>query len=432
MEYKYGMDGSVSTEIETAAEEEHTYKNQFQIDFELRYFGFGGGDVGTTGHERSTLTSESTVRTDTDDAYSAFRLEDPDQGDYFVVQVFFDPHYGTPLFYTNGGASMCHWEEMTGHRSSPTITAIYIGPDTIAEDQAALFSVTLSNTVNYYENTPRDLDRPLWNSEVDLGYNMPGMALSVDYVSLAEGLVVQVNGNVVTGSISFGEFGKGSHTVLVAMYRGPIEYLYPGPVLTFAQECAGCPTCTVDPTGESSAPAALNMPSSIVPAGHEGIVYMQPCAAAAWSGDLLADQTFQVSATGSATVGFAAYNPELPVWSDNTRLEAIEFQHRASGCVGSQCWQTSDSALDYSGGAQYVDGTWLPPAEDGVYDVRLRTVCTSTGSSFYDYRHSPVLSGLIDRAAPRVVSVSSSSLDNTAERHDLVSVLFTEDIVCDG
>merc|ERR1719473_269966 len=99
-----------------------------------------------------------------------FHLEDPDPGDYFVVSVFSDPEYQTPIFIPDGGASSCLWEVDTAHRSSPSITSDYIGPEFLAPDDPGLFRVTLQNRVAYYQNTPvRDFGSATWATS-SVGY----------------------------------------------------------------------------------------------------------------------------------------------------------------------------------------------------------------------------------------------------------------------
>ena len=56
-----------------------------------------------------------------------------------AAQVYSDPDFGTPLFSLDGGASSCQWEVGTAHRSAPTLSWEYIGPDVLPADTAALF-----------------------------------------------------------------------------------------------------------------------------------------------------------------------------------------------------------------------------------------------------------------------------------------------------
>ena len=80
-----------------------------------------------------------------------------------------DPDHGTPLFSLDGGASSCAWEVGSAHRSAPTLKWKYIGPDLLRADQAALFTVTLSNAQNYYQaGVSSGKTRPGWTM-VDYG-----------------------------------------------------------------------------------------------------------------------------------------------------------------------------------------------------------------------------------------------------------------------
>ena len=107
-------------------------------------------------------------------------------------------------------------------------------------------------------------------------------------------------------------------------------------------------------------------------------------------------------------------------WDDDTRLEHIRFQYRINGCVGPMCWKTSDNELSFAG-TQSIQGDWTPPAEDNTYDIRAVTECTPTGMEEYDENQSPPITGTIDRNAPKIVMLTSSSNAKTVGHHDKVS-----------
>ena len=119
----------------------------------------GGGDAGARG-SHLPATDDRLLCLKLVPRFAGFHLEDPDDGDYFVVQVFKDPYYGTPLFFTNGGASSCQHEANTARRSRPMIEVNYIGPAVLLPGEAALFEVTVSNGVEFYEENVRaNVDR---------------------------------------------------------------------------------------------------------------------------------------------------------------------------------------------------------------------------------------------------------------------------------
>ena len=155
----------------------------------------------------------------------------------FVVQIFVDPYYGVPLFYTSGGASSCHHEAGTAWRSKPKIEITYLGPATLAPSDPALFEVKLSNDINYYEAGPaKGTAPPQWVAN-DLGYDLPIFALASTPQSIKDGLSITVDGNNLLGPLEMGDFAYGSNLIQVAVHRGPDKYTYEAPELQFTEAC---------------------------------------------------------------------------------------------------------------------------------------------------------------------------------------------------
>ena len=107
-------------------------------------------------------------------------------------------------------------------------------------------------------------------------------------------------------------------------------------------------------------------------------------------------------------------------WEDDKRLEHIRFQYRINGCVGPTCWKTSNNKLSFAG-TRSIKGDWTPPPEDNTYDIRAVTECKPTGLAEYDTDQSPPITGTIDRNAPKIVMLTSSSNAKTVGHHDKVS-----------
>lgn len=72
--------------------------------------GFKNGKIPTFGKESERAESETTT--------ISFTLADPDEGDYFDVEVSRDPIYGTPVFKTLAGRSACPHEFGTDARDA--------------------------------------------------------------------------------------------------------------------------------------------------------------------------------------------------------------------------------------------------------------------------------------------------------------------------
>ena len=183
------------------------------------------------------------------------------------MQVFRDPYFGTPLFFTALGASSCPNEKGTAKRSAPAISSTYSGPAAVGPHEPLIFEVELRNTNGYYEGGPekkvtlfgKEKDRPRWSPR-DLGYSAPDMALSLNG-PLADGLQLSIDGQMLIpgASIIYSAFAEGSQLVTVEVWRGPLEnqFQFPSPVLKFDEACSDGtsehhPTCSLGMTGDGS------------------------------------------------------------------------------------------------------------------------------------------------------------------------------------
>jgi hypothetical protein len=380
-----------------------------------------------SGLSEETLSMSTRVTTIDDKSHASFSLEDPDGGDYFVVQVTFptedfhpicthscglvshpgrsqvfkDPYYGTPLFYTAKGASSCPREANTAARSAPAITAKYIGGSgELDPTKPALFAVTLYNNDAYYESRQRQsIDRPLWMPR-DMGYEPPTMALSLN-APLLNGLQLAIDGKrLVPGEdIQYSWFARGTQQVIVEVLRGPLEneFEFEAPVLKFDEKCT-------DNTGDTHPTTELRMDGD-----GEAIRFARSCANVAWSGSILEQQTFKSNSDGgicsSHAVDFVVRNrgptpwhSSISSWSEGMKMF---FEYRRSGQVswikgevivtgpeaavptkppdsdlkaGEINYDQSDKAEDF------VQATWCPPIGDGAYDIRIVATCFGGGS----------------------------------------------------
>ena len=356
-----------------------------------------------------------------------FHLEDPNFGDYFVVSVYSDPDFGTPLFSLDSGAASCQWEVGAAHRSAPTLAWEYIGPDVLGPDDTAPFRVTLGNSINYYQAGPDSKDRPGWMA-ADVGYVPPNMIFGTDPYSLYNGIAVKLP------KVPFEEFGKGTIDVAVFVSRGPKEYSYPYITLRWYENCGG-------PTGENlyahrakdsnGIPYyALSMPNK-----QRSFEFTPECPHVDWSGRLLTDQGFSVLYGDSTSIDVAV------AFSDAVRpIVRVGLEHRiafdsglASSWVG---FATNEqTVLGPQGGGSFYSGTWkiTESMADGNYEVRVVAECSegfSTAS--YDSSVTSTLRGVVDRVVPELLSFVSTSLSNVYATGDHFVLTFSEDIVCTG
>ena len=403
------------------------------VEARTPWAGFGGSAKTMHTGGTATIRTSSTVAAASDDSEAGFHLEDPDYGDYFVVQVFKDPVYGTPLFFTNGGASSCHHEQGTAERSSPSLEWKYVGPDNLKPDQPAIFKVTIANELGYYEGGVRgNVSRPFWSND-ETGYVAPDMQLYVMPESLVDGIQLKVDGKPFLDSITFLEFGQKKHAMIVEVFRGPSAFTYTAPLIGWKEKCSGGHN-TYGHTNVDTATGlnfySLSMPTPETPSGvHDtakAIRYMQPCSEVAWSGDILRDGAFLITGSGDTAMKFAVANPGLRSWDNDDRLQKLVMEYRRHECIGHTCWRDSGVALAHAG-ASFVTGQWQPPATDNEYDIRVTAQCKPSGNPDYDTASTPIVNGVVDREAPMVLS---SHLDQLVGAQDVVVVEFSEPIEC--
>jgi hypothetical protein len=341
------------------------------------------------GYTKEIVRASTTVTAMDDRSHASFHLEDPDGGDYFVVEVLRDPYYGTPLFYTSMGASSCPTEGGTDSRSKPSISARYVGPiphnNVFDPDEALVFEVTLSNEMAYFEETLREVDRPGWKNR-DLGYTPPTMSLRRSAYD-SSGLRLTMDGQPFVDDIEFPKFLYGSTHVSIEVRRGPLEYDYAAPVLEFSEACTAPlmephPTFALDPFPTFDT---------------QRIRFARGCGNIAWSGALVADQSFEIGAGGK--LEFAVHNPGPSVWAADMQ---ITFEYRLHDCVGARdkCWRpgqlvdSPDGRLHFTHANQgRIGGEWNAPSEQGTYDISARTDCAGVGD--FSTASSSIITGIV-------------------------------------
>jgi hypothetical protein len=117
--YSYSSTKSTSLSISFATDSSMTAYGFGNVD--IAVFGFrgglnaGGGSFG--GGDKPTIDTESGKEVESENTVD-FTLSDPDIGDYFDVQISHDPIYGTPVFDTLAGRSLCPHEIGTDAREA--------------------------------------------------------------------------------------------------------------------------------------------------------------------------------------------------------------------------------------------------------------------------------------------------------------------------
>lgn len=432
-------------------------------EFNRDYVGFSGAvtnpltlvvDVFGSG-SKAAIKLNTRLETSLDESHAAFTLSDPDPGDYFVVTVWNDPEYPTPIFAVRGGASSCKWEYNTYHRVAPAMSMEYAGPHFLPPTAPALFKLQLENSAQYYESGPATgKSRPGW-TEIDKGYFLPAVSLAVWPESIKHGLTLWINGRAFTGDVdlTFPQFGKGSAEVLVEVFAGPVGQepatpdmfrTYPSPVFAFGQECNQ--KHAIRDIGERAVDVALKMAGTITA---PVVRFLQPCPAVEWSGNIKATGTFIIDAKKGSEVDFVVSNPSGTNWlqqhtSKGGIFDKLVFQFRyvqSGGHAPSKWFPDIDKSfgLDLIGSEDkaFIQGAWTGPEQDfpdGVYQIRIISSCFVKGviDDGYAQSSTTTLQGVVDRKPPTLLSAKADPGSTVLLPGMFVVATFDEIINCDG
>ena len=402
------------------------------------------------GATSKVLTIATTLETSSDEAQSAFTLSDQDAGDYFLVTVWNDPEYPTPIFAVRGGASSCKWEYNTYHRVAPAMAMVYVGPQLVPPTAPALFKLRLQNAAQYYESGPSaGKSRPGWTT-VDQGYFLPALTLAVRPETIKYGLTLRINGRAFTADMTFPQFGKGAVEVLVEASAGPVGQepstsnsfrTYPSPVFAFSQECKG--KHAIRDIGERAVDVALQMTGTITA---PVLRFLQPCPSVEWAGEIKTASTFVIDAGDANAFGFYVSNPSGRNWKLTSSFVDLIFQFRydsyiQSGIHASSDWESDPNVvfdLDSSEGEAFVKGRWGGPDKDfpdGVYSIRVISSCKANAAAVVDtYAQSSTatIKGVVDRKPPAMLSAIAPLGSTVLLPGMLVAATFNENVVCSG
>ncbi len=182
--------------------------------------GYLGGEEAT--YIVNVGTSYDTTNTST--TRTGFYLYDDDEtseindiSDRFVVNVYKDPQFGTPLFDVVGGESSCPWEVNTTPREGVLLTANRYSQTNVLPNTNAVFLLNLTNT-------------SLTNE--DRRYR-----LTVLHETNPYGALVKINGIPLEDFIEVDITDINPINLTMEIERGPIEYIYDDITLRFYSEC---------------------------------------------------------------------------------------------------------------------------------------------------------------------------------------------------
>lgn len=304
---------------------------------------------------------------------TGFELNDDDPGDFFSVDIKKDPVYGTPVFQLISGRSSCPWEVGTQPRETPQLQADGYTQRDIPAGDAAVFELSLAN-ISQSDEARTYLLRFLQESNPD-------------------GAIVTIGGSQAQAAIPY-QIGPGrDRQATVTVRKGPRATDYDGLRFVLGSGCADeqiSDTIALNVSFQSAFPTLLlNQPQDN------------------WllnSGD----------------------NNELLLWFqgfDQSRVKKVQLQYspkdRYAWTLGKE-WQSGALPPDNSVMAARWDVSEMP---EGIFDLRLRADYGDTDV------YSEVVSGMIDRQAPRLFGPPSPA-DGQLSSGDLISISFDEAIRC--
>ena len=401
-------------------------------------FQFHVGDSKTQTNETSTTTS--------------FILQDDDVGanslsgraDQFSVDVFTDPIYGTPVFKTVGGESMCPWEPGTVPREGVGMQVSPQAQVDILPSDAAVFQLTLGNTSLTHE-------AQLYKLSVLHESNPNGAIIKINGVPIEDGIVVEVPGELTNNSVN----------VTMTVERGPVAYDYEGLKIKLASLCddfSDGPEGTVFHETKSfdvhfippCSEIAINEPGNnwIINEGSGNKLEL------ILSGFNLSDPNLEKIVIERASVtqpqnGANSETGELSVGTERNTEHYKNKEYLRNINIGNSRFLDITAPYKYvssvnSDNDKIAEITWIEAVvldvdtlvnkptlkvkwdvsqlQDGLYKIRAKTVCR-----LQQYGYSQELSGLIDRTPP-VLLGSPEPADGVLDPNDQIIISFSEKI----
>ncbi|MBN2010029.1 T9SS type A sorting domain-containing protein [candidate division KSB1 bacterium] len=231
-------------------EEEITIANTVESSYEIGVsaefaasVGVEMGGIGasvTVGVGVNSTTGKATSTTDEKTVTTGFSLRDSDEGDYYSIDILHDEVYGTPVFKTVAGQSMCPWEQneywikdynypagmapnnvilsnATQHRELPTLFVHPTVIQNVPPDEPAVYTLKLGNASE---------------SDDDMYYRLRILQETNPW-----GAVVAVNGVIIEDYLEYMIPAGESMTATLTLHRGPVKYDYENIKLMIYSAC---------------------------------------------------------------------------------------------------------------------------------------------------------------------------------------------------
>lgn len=343
-----------------------------------------------------------------------FYLGDPDTGDVFDVDVFRDPHYGSFMFHTVSGYSLCPGEEGTYHREQPGISLKSAPVSPVMPDDTAIFEILLENNGQEYTD----------------------LEFFEDHVTNGNGLNAILSGDTLVQAVVFHDMAPGTVVGVLQIKRGPTLYKYPPLRVGFRSTCDAARFMeTGNLYRKNFAEKTLEL----------NVEFVQPCSQVRLASTLADDMSFHINHDDTLSsldfpnqVMVVAFNPDRGRrWGDDDRLEKVQFEYRSKGGtywkrglnIDGQVIDLTHKESEFG----YADDKWFVAAlPDGEYEVRFHAICMPSPGGAppgIDENFSESVWGVVDREAPRQFGLIEPA-DGEYFPGDEISVSFDEPIYC--
>jgi trimeric autotransporter adhesin len=380
-----------TSSVTKATDTTNTYDFSVFIDKEAALGGFVylGGFLSLDAGALINFKWSTQTTTDTSIAKSTtigYHLDDDDIGDFFSVDIYNDPRYGTPLFKLSAGTSSCPNEPGTQTRDKPQIDLNRYTVSNVPTDEPAVFVANIAN-VNESEEGREYAIRVIPSTNLD-------------------GAVIRMGGQIIntTPIVYFLQPGP-SIPITITVEKGPFAFNYENIQLIMYPECEY---------------AIFQNGGSIVNADTVtlSVNFQSQCSTVQLSkpGD---NWLINQSSDNKMTLTFTGYNVNNPSFT------SIGLQFRAEG----KNWETTGTILKAQLIDQFKDFVWdvsdLSKFPDGKYEIRAFAACETLGQTTY----SAVLKGMIDRTSAAPFGTPSPA-DGYLRLGQNISVTFDKTINC--
>ena len=378
-----------------------------------------------------SVVHESTVGDTEEESTSvSVNLGDPDIGDEFVVDIYFDEIYGTFIFHTVAGISKCIHEENTARSEDPKLILLNPASSFIYPKESMVFEVEMTNL----------------GLSPDSFFYIAQEAGSRDLFVKADYNGVNENGLVI-------QLYKDTPVIKqIAINRGYKKYEFPNLQLTLKSKCEA--DMNVRQNQNDGMYTTITLSNAVNAEGEQVLKWMEPCPELHWAGELKRDRYFLFSTLTSEegkddTLPVKIFNPSATIGKNITKLSAdgplkeVLFKYRPKGAT---VWKTgltktptgSTEPMNFL--LPFVDEDpygfssldWLLEGKvsQGDYEIMLESKCESPGGpdEVKGFQES-IITGIYDIASPEQYGKP------VPLRHDVIigeeiSIYFTEEMWC--